>query len=251
MGRPSLMAVAVAALVCCGASADALKAYQAFDVYDAASFFDKFDFFVSRFDTASAADIDPTHGYLNYRSRDDAKNLGLISTQGSEVFLGVNHASHFSNTSRVGRDSVRIESKALYTHGLFIWDFTHTPAPACGLWPAAWMFGDPWPHKGEIDIYEAYNLQKSNMVTLHADNSSIVGSCTLAATQPGVVTSNCDTTFSNPPAQYTNQGCGLTEPAGTFNQPNGAICESGLSRREDESAVCCADPSHRCHGVDQ
>jgi len=130
---PSLVTLGAAALAySAGAAA---KSYQLTDNYDSANFFSKFNFFVSNFETGNYNDVDPTSGYVNYRSQQDAVDLGLITTQGDEVYIGVNHASTL-NPKGKGRDSVRIESKALYTHGLFIADFKHLPKPACGLWPA-------------------------------------------------------------------------------------------------------------------
>lgn len=37
----------------------------------------------------------------------------------------------------------------------------------CGTWPALWTYNSEWPTKGEIDIIEGANSQKSNQVTLH------------------------------------------------------------------------------------
>ena len=111
------------------------QAYQVKETYDASNFFSNFNFFVSNFDTGNYNDVDPTSGFVNYRNQHDAKQLGLIDTQGSEVFLGGNHADKF-NANGKGRDSVRLESQSSYTHGLFIADFTHLPQPVCGSWPA-------------------------------------------------------------------------------------------------------------------
>lgn len=75
-----------------------------------------------------------------------------------------------SNTyAASGRQSVRIESKAHYNDGLFIFDITHTPY-GCGLWPALWLTdGYNWPTNGEVDIVETNNLAtEGNAVTLHS-----------------------------------------------------------------------------------
>ncbi len=133
----SLITLSTAALALVHSTGAAAKlVYRISDVYDSSNFFDKFNFFVSRFNTSKPEDIDPTHGFVNYRSREDAKKLGLINVHGDDVFVGVNHADRFDSAARVGRDSVRLESTALYTHGLFIGDFAHLPTPACGSWPA-------------------------------------------------------------------------------------------------------------------
>ena len=131
---PSLVTLGTAALAY-SVGGVAAKSYQLSDKYDASNFFSKFNFFVSNFGTGNYNDVDPTSGYVNYRSEQDAKDMGLIATQGDEVYIGVNHAKSLDPNGK-GRDSVRIESKKLYTHGLFIADFKHLPKPACGLWPA-------------------------------------------------------------------------------------------------------------------
>lgn len=134
---PSLSKIG-AAVLACSTSVAAIQSYQLFDSYNASNFFDKFDFFESKYGTANYNDVDPTSGYINYRSQQDANDLGLIAYQGEEIFMGVNHKDVLNNTdpNGKGRDSVRIESKARYTHGLFIADFTHLPKPTCGVWPA-------------------------------------------------------------------------------------------------------------------
>lgn len=134
---PSLLKLG-AAVLACSTSVAAIESYQLFDSYNASNFFDKFNFVESKYGTGNYNDVDLSSGYINYRSRQDASDLGLIATQGSEVFMGVNHKDVLNNTdpNGKGRDSVRIESIDRYTHGLFIADFTHLPKPTCGLWPA-------------------------------------------------------------------------------------------------------------------
>lgn len=131
---PSIVKLAAAAIAF-SAGTHAVKTYQVFDSYNSDNFFDKFNFYVSDFDTDDYYDVDPTHGFVNYRSRADAERLGLIATQGTEMYLGVNHADAFPFPGK-GRDSVRIESKAVYTKGLIIASFSHLPEQSCGTWPA-------------------------------------------------------------------------------------------------------------------
>jgi len=90
------------------------------------------------------------------------------------------------------------------------------------------MYGPNWPSHGEFDIFETYNMVGTNTMTLHADSASNVGECAVTGMgQTGITaTSNCDNTFSNPPFQYSGQGCGVTETHQTFLNPNGAVCES-------------------------
>jgi hypothetical protein len=166
--------------------------------------------------------VDPTSGYVNYRNRSDAQKLGLIATQGSEVYIGVDHAT--KATAAKGRSSVRIESKAQYNGGLFIAKFTHLPKPVCGTWPAFWMYGPDWPNHGEIDIYENWNQPASNAITLHTGPASKVGSCKLSQSDftDHMTTSNCDNSAAG---QYANQGCGVDETSGQWGKSNGGICK--------------------------
>jgi beta-glucanase (GH16 family) len=223
---PSLVALGAAALAYTSAAA-AASSYQITDTYDSTNFFDKFNFFVSNFNTGNYNDVDPTSGYVNYRDNKTAWELGLVDIQYDEVYFGVNHQETF-NPKGKGRDSVRIESKTKYTQGLFIAHFSHLPKPECGLWPAFWMYGDPWPTVGEFDIYEGWNKAPANTITLHADHAATVGSCKLTQTgQTGTVTSatNCDNYFSNPPQQYEAQGCGTAENNNLWGSELGAVCK--------------------------
>lgn len=40
----------------------------------------------------------------------------------------------------------------------------HVPH-GCSVWPSAWVTSSDWPTGGEIDIYEAVNLQTTNQVS--------------------------------------------------------------------------------------
>lgn len=46
---------------------------------------------------------------------------------------------------------------------LWVFDMVHVPY-GCSVWPSAWVTSSDWPTGGEIDIYEAVNLQKTNQV---------------------------------------------------------------------------------------
>ncbi|KAM0154779.1 hypothetical protein ACHAPG_006309 [Botrytis cinerea] len=104
----------------------ALTGYQLEESYSGNSFFDAFDFFT---------DPDPTHGFVTYVSESAASQQGLISVGSDGVYMGVDSKT-ILNPSGPGRNSVRIESKKSWTHGLFIADLSHMPGGACGSWPA-------------------------------------------------------------------------------------------------------------------
>ncbi|EON96991.1 putative mixed-linked glucanase protein [Phaeoacremonium minimum UCRPA7] len=205
------------------ASVASVNSYHLAESYDYTNFFEKFNFWESKFDTGNYNDVDPTSGFVNYRNELDAAALGLIATQGTEMFLGVNHRDIF-NASDKGRDSVRLESKNSYNHGLFIADFTHFPKPTCGVWPAFWAYGDVWPNVGEIDIYEEWNTAESNAITLHTGNSTLNGTCTInqADMLDNVTTFNCDVYYSDE-NQGENQGCSTVEDLGQWGAAAGGI----------------------------
>lgn len=47
--------------------------------------------------------------------------------------MGVDHTNVGKGR---GRDSVRLQTKKAYQHGLFITDMGHMPGGVCGTWPA-------------------------------------------------------------------------------------------------------------------
>lgn len=225
----SLFLFGAAALACSGRAVAAdEQTYQLADSFNSANFFDNFDFFESNFGTGNYNDVDPTSGFVNYRSRADAETLGLIATQGTEMYIGVDHANSLSNApGSQGRNSVRIESKKSFDSGLIIASFSHLPKPVCGSWPAYWMYGSNWPTNGEIDIYEQWNNAPNNLIALHTDKASNVGDCTLVPSESSnsIATGNCD---NNALGQYTNQGCAVTETNGQWGSESGGVCKSYL-----------------------
>ncbi|POR37600.1 Putative endo-1,3(4)-beta-glucanase [Tolypocladium paradoxum] len=210
---PSLPSLCTAALAC--ASSVVATKWQLSETYDVSNFFDKFDFF-----TAPS----PNAGLVNFQSRADALQKGLIAYQGNEVYMGVDHKTVITGNNRK-RDSVRIESKARYNHGLFIARFTHLPENKCGLWPAFWMYGENWPNDGEVDIMEWWNNAQWNQPALHVGASATYGQCLMdgAGQSANVVTSNCDNGYSNPPNQWMNQGCVAADHSGPWATLDGGV----------------------------
>jgi len=192
------------------------------------TFFDGFDF-----NTFS----DPTHGNVQFLSRDDAFGAGLASVGDDGVaFMTVDNKNSVPEGGN--RKSVRIQSKKSYNQGLFVLDLAAMPhGPS--VWPAFWMVGPNWPAGGEIDILEGVHDQKSNQMTLHTSPG-----CTLddsnfsrdaAKTSPPrdmktissvftgtVLSTNCDA------AATGNSGCGILDPepksyGAPFNQNKGGV----------------------------
>ncbi|KAF9649984.1 glycoside hydrolase family 16 protein [Thelephora ganbajun] len=114
---------------------------------------------------------DPTHGNVKYESRENARDLAYVQSDGTAV-LKVDNKGHVPPGGK--RRSVRITSKETYNSGLFIADFWHL-ASGPTLWPAFWS-GNDWPNNGEIDIVEYVNTGKVNQYTLHTGTG---GECKL------------------------------------------------------------------------
>ena len=74
-------------------------------------------------------------GFVEYVNAQQAQQLGLLKTQGSQVYMGVDTTS-ILNPSGSGRKSVRVQSKKAYNQALVIADFAHVPGSNCGSWPA-------------------------------------------------------------------------------------------------------------------
>lgn len=91
--------------------------------------------FQSDYSTGDYNNVDPTGGYVNYQSAEQAQAQGLLKTVNGELYVGVDSASTL-DPAGVGRSSVRLESKTKYKKGLFVADFSHLPKPVCGAWPA-------------------------------------------------------------------------------------------------------------------
>jgi len=133
------------------------KTYALQDMYKGDSFLNDWDFMVGD---------DPTHGSVQYQSKDDAvkKQLAYVQEDGSTV-LAVDDTTPLPRGAP--RDSVRISTKKKYNGGLFIADFFAMPH-GCSVWPAYWSVGPNWPTGGEIDIVEGIHDQPTNQYTLHS-----------------------------------------------------------------------------------
>ncbi|KAF8585955.1 glycoside hydrolase family 16 protein [Ramaria rubella] len=162
------------------------------DTYIGQSFFDSFEF--STFD-------DPTHGRVNYVSKEDAIDKNLAYVSGNKFVMRADYTNKVLPTAR-GRKSVRIQSSASYADSIVVLDLSHMPE-GCSTWPAFWTISavGPWPQGGEIDIIEGVNIDNSNLASLHTTPN-----CTMPNVRfmTGESTStDCDINFN------FNQGCGV------------------------------------------
>ncbi len=84
-----------------------------------------------------ASRADPSNGFVNYLSYDDAISQGLAKYVGNQVYLGVDFRNRIADgDSSVGRSSIRLEARRPFSSGLLIADIAHMPGNACGIWPA-------------------------------------------------------------------------------------------------------------------
>ncbi|RYP55383.1 hypothetical protein DL768_000138 [Monosporascus sp. mg162] len=212
---PSFVRAVGCAVAVLPALSSADKLYKVSEVYDSTNFFDKFNFISTR---------DPTGGYVQYQSRAEAEKLGLVAYDGAEMYIGVDHSpeSVLDAAKDPGRKSVRLESKTVYNKGLVIAEFSYLPRPTCGSWPAFWFFGEPWPTKGEIDLYENWNDLIFNRHTSHVDAPEIVGECILVQDEMEAVidSPNC---YDFAEGQADFQGCSASQFTTTFGSSNGGV----------------------------
>jgi hypothetical protein len=127
------------------------------------------------------------------------------------VYIGVDHTHPVSiNFSSLidnhdwydqfpGRPSIKLVSSATYEHGLFVFDVLHMPV-GCGVWPAIWTKGNPWPEHGEIDVVETWNNMAYNTMTLHTKGTCLDAGGNETGTLMGNNCSNSD-----------NTGCGVQD----------------------------------------
>jgi len=195
--------------------------YKLQDKHQGQTFFDGWNFF---------ADADPTHGNVIYQSKENAKDLAYVQSDGTAV-MKVDNVTQVAPGGN--RRSVRITSKAAYNGALVIgdfWAFAHGPT----VWPAFWAVGPAWPNTGEIDIFEFVNDYTSNQYTLHTGSNAVckanpnVGpkfksaNSTMNKSFLGTsVTTECQSSGAN------NAGCAFTDVPGSaghaFNAAGGGV----------------------------
>ncbi|CRK42825.1 hypothetical protein BN1723_005434 [Verticillium longisporum] len=214
---PSFLSAAKSALLF--SAAVQAKPYQLSDAYDSTNFLDKFSLFESDHSTGNYNDVDPTSGYVSYKGRAEAEELGILKTVGDEFYLGVDAKTKLDPTG-IGRSSVRLESKAKYNKGLYIADFSHFPKPTCGTWPAFWTVGQAWPSGGEIDIYGAWNLDAASRIVMHTDAK--VGQCGIdgEGMTADMSKPNC---AGDAPGQGSGEGCAGLDPSAPYASDKGGV----------------------------
>eukprot|EP00039_Didymoeca_costata_P021053 m.343255 g.343255 ORF g.343255 m.343255 type:complete len:338 (-) comp22566_c0_seq1:29-1042(-) len=179
-----------------------LSSYKLSDVWQGETFFNGWDFYTTQ---------DPTHGCVDFVSRDEAQHDGLIWTTSSQAGMKADNTTVVASCGQ-GRKSIRISSQKTYNGGLFVLDLEHMPF-GCGTWPAWWSTGPSWPQNGEIDVVEGVNLNTWDQTTLHTTTGCSFSNLShynftghWGSGSNGKPASNCDI---HAPGQYGNQGCGI------------------------------------------
>ncbi|GKT93309.1 beta-1,3-endoglucanase [Colletotrichum tofieldiae] len=212
---PSLLSTLSSALLLTS-SVSAHKSYQVVDSYDSTNFLDKFGAFVSDHTTGNYNDVDPTGGYVSYKSAAEAQSMGLLKTVGEDLYLGVDSESVL-DPNGIGRSSVRIESKSKYKQGLFVATFSHLPKP--------------------IDIVETWNEDNVNKVVLHTDGNA--GECRIdGKNMTGTISKPNCANFA--PGQSDNEGCAGLDPAAPFGSAEGGVSRD-LGHPSFTTSTCAAD----------
>lgn len=111
-------------------TSSATQSYLLNQTFTGSDFFTNWNFY---------SNIDPTNGYVDYQTADEAWAAGLVSTTNGSAYIGVDYNTIVDDAAR-GRKSVRIESQESWTQGLFVADIEHMPASVCGIWPACQSF---------------------------------------------------------------------------------------------------------------
>ncbi|KAF6758432.1 glycoside hydrolase family 16 protein [Ephemerocybe angulata] len=103
---------------------------------------------------------DPSHGRVNYTSKDVSQKLNLTFATPDTFILRADYKTVL-DPAGPGRNSVRIRSNASYTTHVAIFDVRHMPQ-GCGY--------------GEVDIVEGVHSKPPNLATLHT-----TAGCTMPA----------------------------------------------------------------------
>ncbi|XXG94258.1 hypothetical protein Hte_000512 [Hypoxylon texense] len=185
--------------------------------YGGQGLLDSFDFFTGH---------DPSNGFVDYQSREDAiaNNLISIGNEYSSVRLGVDSNSTYS-TDDIGRPSVRLTSQDSFTHGLFIADIYHMPASICGTWPSFWAFnnqenGTNWPEGGEIEIIEGANTVQRNLYSAHTTAGCKAPDSGFSGEQKSL---DCSKSPENIGCNYASPISDTTSYGDAFNAEGGGV----------------------------
>lgn len=166
---------------------------------------------------------EPTGLASRYVDQHMALNYGMISSRDTApTHVGVDDVSKvIPGNNGAGRPSIRISTKKMWTHGLFLGDFAHVPGGMCGTRPAWWTLGPNWPHTGEIDIVEGVDPLTINVTSLHTSPNYTIARDSNAETRV-LQARNCayyegggnDVGYGVADTQNTSHGAGFNATGG-------------------------------------
>ncbi|RDW78329.1 hypothetical protein BP5796_06181 [Coleophoma crateriformis] len=195
------------------ARSHALSPYTQKFAYSGTDFFNEFDFIIGP---------DPDKGYANYVSNvTGLQRHYVLPAADQQSYNQFSFDRSASTSSTVGRDSIRIQSKQSFTHGLLIADIITMPY-GCGTWPKYGTMGST-SNDGAINIIQGINSQTNNIYSVETK-----GSCSVNPTSSDesgqLLNSACDVTggCTIQDAYDTSYGAGLSNsPPGSSGGPGG------------------------------
>jgi len=217
--------------------------YKLIEAHKGKSFFDYYTF-------NDGPDSIGSAGYNTYVGRKKAEKLGLINVDEEYVTISSKQGKEYDEYGNRFRDSIRLEGKRRFDHGLILLDVSKMPT-GCGVWPAFWSTDEKdWPKNGEIDIVEPINNQVVAKTALHTSEDcdmyahvprwNWTGYWDSATGLPDTFTGEldfdsaleADNCWTGTPHQWANQGCvAISDKNGTIgapmNEPSSKHGESG------------------------
>jgi len=206
--------------------------YALKEAHKGKSFFDYYEF-------NDGPDSIGSAGYNMYVGREKAEALNLIKVEAddsdsdsggdaNEEYVYMSSSKPASKRDEHGnlfRDSIRLEGKTRFDHGLIVLDVAKMPS-GCGVWPAFWSTDETnWPNHGEIDILEPINNQNVAKTALHTSADCDMyahvprwnwtghwdSATGIPDTYTGALNFNdkleSDNCWTQTPHQWANQGC--------------------------------------------
>ena len=126
----------------------------------------------------------------------------------------------------------------------------HIPS-GCGTWPAWWMYADPWPFLGEVDIIENANSAGENNFVGHTELTcnfgSVPGGDFTGKWLPQFPWLHKDSVECDKDA--TGPGCAVELPKGTFGPPFNEAGGGTFAMEWDEQGMRSYFWSNACSGA--
>ncbi|KAF9454127.1 glycoside hydrolase family 16 protein [Macrolepiota fuliginosa MF-IS2] len=201
------------------------ETYDMVKEYAGTTFFNEWTFY-DHFDNLTNGDVQ----FLGATEAASAK-LAFVDPATNHAIIKVDNTSTVPDQQK--RNSVRIQTNVMFAIGsLWTVDMLHVPY-GCSVWPAFWSHSPNWPTGGEIDTFEAVNLQTRNQMSLH----TLPGCKQVSPNQSANTTfiPNADCSFQT----NMNEGCNVLDPntasyGAAFSQAGGGVwitefAETGIS----------------------